>query len=865
MRIPVLAMFLKFSRGVVCAFAVAALPIAATAPSVAAATAQTHQTEHKAKHTTAHSKAKTRFTHTKAKAKSTHKTAHARPKKSAGKSAHRTRTTAHHRLTARQRRLAEARRRRLARARHRYHHRQPTQRELARSRTPHKASVASTELRPLAQQLATLRSPAAYAGVTAYAHSHTGEAQAAAFLALGHAHLLDHDYELAVADFKLVADKGSSLDDYAAYLTIQAYLQSNKIPAAEPVLAEFIKRYPDSIFVSQIPVLEANAFLQQGDPQGALSVLREHRAESIADKSDYQYALAKANLMAGNADEARRLFTHVYLTFPLSGEATLARKQLVSSGAITGLSATQRSRRADALYSDHRYSDAEDEYRSLAAEESLSDSARNRMLVAAAACEWKLNKLSQREAERLPDTDDEAGARRLYLLMELARDKNDTDGQQSIVEKLKSRFPTSPWLAEALYSSGNMYLLRKDYPTAIKYYSELAALFPHECDSRHRHACSDYSPYVHWRAAWLTYRLGNYTDAAKMFDDQIKDYPTSPQAASALYWRARIYADQEHDPTMAAKYYRTVARVYPHYYYADRAQQRLADMGLKPDDDPTGSEELDDLQPQDIPELSDDVPDQDPHLVKARLLANAGLNEYISPEIQAADGSDHWGSLAEAQIYAAFGENWHAMRLMKRALPYYVSAPISALPLAYWRILFPQPYWSTIKQFATRDGLDPYMVASLIRQESEFNPTVVSYANAYGLMQLLPSVGRSLARQEGIRHFETRDLLDPKLNIRLGCLYLKQMLDKFGDHPEYAFAAYNAGDSRVTDWQSDPHPYHDMDEFVESIPFTQTRNYVQAILRNEISYRELDKASTEQVAKAAASSETKATPQGASQ
>ena len=91
------------------------------------------------------------------------------------------------------------------------------------------------------------------------------------------------------------------------------------------------------------------------------------------------------------------------------------------------------------------------------------------------------------------------------------------------------------------------------------------------------------------------------------------------------------------------------------------------------------------------------------------------------------------------------------------------------------------------------------------------------------------------------------------------------MLDKFGDHPEYAFAAYNAGDSRVTDWQSDPHPYHDMDEFVESIPFTQTRNYVQAILRNETIYRELDKASTEQVAKAAASSETKATPQGASQ
>ena len=147
-----------------------------------------------------------------------------------------------------------------------------------------------------------------------------------------------------------------------------------------------------------------------------------------------------------------------------------------------------------------------------------------------------------------------------------------------------------------------------------------------------------------------------------------------------------------------------------------------------------------------------------------------------------------------------------------------------------------------------------------IRQESEFNPSVISYANAWGLMQLLPSVGKSLAHQEGIRHFDTRDLLDPSTNIRLGCLYLKQILDKFGDHPEYAFAAYNAGDSRVTAWQSDGRPYQDMDEFVESIPFTQTRNYVQAILRNEIIYRELDKAESQQATNTAQNHETKPAP-----
>jgi soluble lytic murein transglycosylase len=107
-------------------------------------------------------------------------------------------------------------------------------------------------------------------------------------------------------------------------------------------------------------------------------------------------------------------------------------------------------------------------------------------------------------------------------------------------------------------------------------------------------------------------------------------------------------------------------------------------------------------------------------------------------------------------------------------------------------------------------------------------------------MQLLPAVGKSLAKQEGIPHFQTSSLLNPSTNIRLGTLYLKQTLNKFGGQPEYAFAAYNAGDDRVIDWQSIGN-YHGIDEFVESIPFTETREYVQAILRNEQIYRELDK------------------------
>jgi len=128
-------------------------------------------------------------------------------------------------------------------------------------------------------------------------------------------------------------------------------------------------------------------------------------------------------------------------------------------------------------------------------------------------------------------------------------------------------------------------------------------------------------------------------------------------------------------------------------------------------------------------------------------------------------------------------------------------------------------------------------VASLIRQESEFNPTAVSRANAVGLMQLLPNTGKKVAKEEKLRHFNATQLFVPGVNLQLGTRYFRTMVDKFGAF-EYALAAYNAGSDRVQDWLSQG-KYRDPQEFVESIPFTETREYVQAILRNASVYRQL--------------------------
>jgi soluble lytic murein transglycosylase len=151
-------------------------------------------------------------------------------------------------------------------------------------------------------------------------------------------------------------------------------------------------------------------------------------------------------------------------------------------------------------------------------------------------------------------------------------------------------------------------------------------------------------------------------------------------------------------------------------------------------------------------------------------------------------------------------------------------------------MLFPLPYKEDVVRHAKSHDLDPYSVAALIRQETEFNPSAHSHANAYGLMQLVPATGRQMARQQGINLASTNTLLDPVINIRLGTHYLRDQLNVWNGDWYQTLAAYNAGPGRVRQWLTWSN-YKEPAEFVESIPFSETRDYVQAVLRNADMYR----------------------------
>lgn len=693
----------------------------------------------------------------------------------------------------------------------------------AASRRLHAAFVASAQLRPMAQQLVSTRSAAAYDGVRHWAAGHPGDGAAAAQLALGHALMMDHRYPEAQEAFAAAKQAGDALDDYAVYLGAQAALAANRPTDAIPALANFAEKYPDSLFVPNAPVTLAQAYIANHDAASALRVLQPLANTQAGNHVDFRSTLAKAYQANGNFAEAAKLYRGIYLGDPLSGQANDAKNQLAAMQ--IPLTVAERKQHADAMFNAHQYGDAAIEYRTLQREGGeLSQADRDALEIYAAVCDLRLKRLSRADVERLPVTGDDSAALKLYLQAEIARNVGDTAAQDILVQQLTTQYPQSRWLEEALYSGGNMYLLRKDSGRAIADYTALIQHFPK----------SVYAPSAHWRAAWLSYRTRNYAEAARLMDEQIQNYPGGQEIPGALYWRGRLYEDEEHNFGQALNYYKKLDDAYVNSYYALLARQRIAAIGKRAEADPTPA--LAAVREVDDPELIDQLPENDPHLIKARLLANAALNEYIRPEIAMSPTSSEWGALAEADIYQSFDETTRALQAMKRSKIPFFALDVDDVPKAYWEILFPRPYWATMKSDAEANGLDPYLVAALIRQESEFNAGAVSRANAVGLMQLLPSTGRGLARRDGVKHFNANQLLDPTVNLRLGTTDLRQAINKYDGQVEYALASYNAGDTPVRQWIS-TNDYKDVAEWVESIPYSETRDYVQSIMRNREMYK----------------------------
>jgi len=671
------------------------------------------------------------------------------------------------------------------------------------------------------------------AQIERFAAQHAKDTEGAlAHLALGVVLFEEKDYDRAIRNLTAAQPRLPKIEDYTVYYVASAQVQA-KDQSGVPKELERLQNPPvPSPLAGKGTVLAAKALVDLKNPAEAIRILRE-QYDSLP-QPDADLTLAMAYEAASDPVNAAAYYQRVYFNHPDTDAAERASAALMVLKETMGAAypeptAVQKLERGNRWLAAHEYGRARQEFTSLASQ--LAGADRDQARVGMGVTDYQRGEVAgaYRYLESLNLDRSEADAERLYYLAECQRHLNASDEMLITVKRLSQEYPQSPWRLKALVSAANTYLLQNRPDVYEPLYKAVYEGFPDD----------PAAPACHWKVAFADY-LHRRTEAADRLKEQMERYPSDPRTSAALYFLGRL-SEAANDFSSARAYYSKIVDLYPNYYYAMRARERLADTRMvAAQPSAKVAEYLAGIEfpARRVPAEGEPSAVTRLRMERGRLLAAAGLQELAESELRFGARHDGQPELLAMELARTADSPYQKLRYMKSFAPDYLATPFDQMPRQFWELLFPLPYQSDLVRNAKSQNLDPYMVAALIRQESEFNPKAISPKSACGLTQIMPATGRQLARKNGVRRFRTSMLFQPSTNLKLGSRYLRSILDQWGGKWEEALASYNAGKTHVEDWVNWG-SFQEPAEFVETIPFTETREYVQAVLRNAAIYRRL--------------------------
>jgi soluble lytic murein transglycosylase len=708
-------------------------------------------------------------------------------------------------------------------------------------------AAAQRELSGLARGLHTA-TPGAYEKLSAYATRNAGNVWGArAALALGYEDYSKNRLPQALNWFGK-AGQDKLLHEYVLFWTAQTERAQKRTADAFALLQTFQQDYPNSAMREQFLEAYAPAAVESGHAALAIEALNAYTPTNT--RAPLLLERAQAYKAAHQLPRAAKDYQTLYYKYPMSDEAKAAAASLKQISQEMGReysapTVDMQAQRAQVFFDAHKWRDARPEFEKVVA--SIHDPAsplRQRGQLRVAQCKTQ-PKGSPSILSSLTTPDPEVDAERLFGLSQAYRQAKNESAMFATMDLISQKYPHSVWNMEALMAAGNYEWVLLDRNRAVTYYQRVVDNFP---DGKHAYNSE-------WRVAWIAF-LNKQADADQRLTAFLLRYPVSADAVDALYWLGRS-AERSGNPGHARAYYQKAVDRYPQTYFAHASENRLKKMGSGPSDPAEFLAKIPPppaLRPFDEP-VADSVADRWTKAQALRLIAFDASAELELKNAYFATSSPRF--LLEA-AQAAFDQGHFAagMAYGRLIMPSFESHQISDAPIAVWKTLYPLPYEAALRREAARNDFDPMFAAGLIRQESTFQADIVSYANAIGLMQVLPKTGKILAKQLKIR-YSKQLLYDANYNLQVGMLYIANLVRLTGA-PEYAAAAYNAGEDRIALWKSERN-YEEIPELVESIPFTQTREYVQIVLRNAAVYRMIYGAGTTQpVAPVTASSDATA-------
>ena len=348
---------------------------------------------------------------------------------------------------------------------------------------------------------------------------------------------------------------------------------------------------------------------------------------------------------------------------------------------------------------------------------------------------------------------------------------------------------------------------------------EAAALFQRAATARAR---TGESALAMMRMGGIAFTAGEFSKAAKIFEDYRKQYPNGAYHDQATYWAAQSSerAGNKDRATELLSYLREKPLV---SYYGMLARNEVASASIE--DIPEG------------PAADTTVAMQvTKGLDRWQLLRDIGWNEAAAIELDRAKST--FKDNRSAMYELAEQLHWRGAPHLSISTGQALMSAGGQYDIRLLKIMYPMPFQELIEKEAHARGLDPYFVAALIRQESRFNSNARSPVGAIGLMQVMPATGRMLANKAGVGNVNAETLKQPETNVKLGTVFLADLLNSYGKRADAVLIAYNAGPSRAARWKNFPE-YPTEELFIERIPFDETRNYVKIVKLNAAIYRAL--------------------------
>jgi soluble lytic murein transglycosylase len=685
--------------------------------------------------------------------------------------------------------------------------------------------AAQRELADLARALHNV-TPGAYEKLSAFAVKNTTNVWGArAALALGYEDYSKNRSAQGLG-WMLKAQNDTLLREYALYWTAQEQRALGRTAEAYKVLQTIEHDYPNTAMREQLLEAFAPTAVQLGHTQEAIDALNAYPATT--SNTTLLMDRAHAYQVAHQLPRAAKDYQTLFYKFPLSDEAKPAGSALTQIMHAMGKEypypgVEMQEQRAQAFYDAHKWKESRGEYEKLLT--MLKDPAnptRQRAQLRVTECRVQL-KGSPALISSVNTPDIEVDAERLYALSQAERTAKKESEMLSALATLAQKYPVSKWNEDGLMAAANYYWVELDRVKAATYYQRVLDSFP---GGKYAYNCE-------WRIAWVAY-LNRQPDAEDRLSNFLLKYPVAGNSVDALYWLGHI-AERSENPARARSYYAKAVERFPQTYFGNAAAARLAKLGPG-DESPV--EALEKIPPppalrpfdEPIPVAAED------RWARAQALRSIAFDASAEQELKNAYFATSSPRFLLEAAQAAFDQGHYGagMAYARIVVPNFDARKISDLPVAAWKALYPLPYEAALRREAAKNDFDPMFAAGLIRQESTFQADAVSHANAIGLMQVLPKTGKLLAKQLKVRYTKDK-LFEPEYNIEIGMAYIANLVRLTGSR-ESAAAAYNAGEDRIAAWKSERN-YEEIPELVESIPFTETRDYVQIVLRNTEVYR----------------------------